>query len=325
LLTGLTLAYILYQVNTITKFNVLPYYICGSEIHMQNYLTLNIALTPDRLRATAEMLAIMADSIPANAAEALIADLNAGKAGADNAAEVFRTPPGVTAAAPAAPAAPSAPAAPAAADDENEIPAGQRRFIGHVEVDSEDLPHDSRIHADSKKFLAKTGQWKLKRNMPEDTVAKVKAELKLSIDALKAGGAKVTSAPVGAAPAAPSAPAAPAPEAPKGTFTPLDLSPPAPPAAAAPAAPSAPAAPAGAAAPGAVPANLVSGDVDADFARIVQRITNSIAAKKFGVADVQKMYTHFGAGSVPAMKLNPAKFTEIHQYLDMLDMGLPPQ
>ena len=46
-----------------------------------------------------------------------------------------------------------------------------------VELDSEGLPWDHRIHSSSKKKLAKTGAWKLARGVDANLVEQVKAEL----------------------------------------------------------------------------------------------------------------------------------------------------
>lgn len=67
-----------------------------------------------------------------------------------------------------------------------------------VEVDSEGLPWDARIHTDSKTKLKKEGTWKLKRNIDKALVAQVKAQLKQVM------AIPVPSAPVHAASALPS-------------------------------------------------------------------------------------------------------------------------
>lgn len=85
-----------------------------------------------------------------------------------------------------------------------------------IELDSEGLPWDSRIHASSKKKLAKTNTWKLMRGVDTTLVETVKAELKT-----------LMSIPTPAAPAAPAVPAAPVPPntgcqpAPKHDVTPV--------------------------------------------------------------------------------------------------------
>jgi len=113
---------------------------------------------------------------------------------------------------PAPAAAPSAPSAVATtgaigatashgAEDGGTWP---RKLPNGVEVDSEGLPWDKRIHSDSKGVL-KGGQWKVRRNTPDETVKAVKAELVAAMQAPPA-------VPMGAAAPAP-APAAPAPVA----------------------------------------------------------------------------------------------------------------
>jgi hypothetical protein len=54
-----------------------------------------------------------------------------------------------------------------------------------VEVDSEGLPWDARIHAATKTRLKSNDTWKVKRNMDDVTVAMVKAELRATMAAPK--------------------------------------------------------------------------------------------------------------------------------------------
>lgn len=75
-----------------------------------------------------------------------------------------------------------------------------------VELDSDGLPWDARIHAGSKTKLKKSQQWKPKRGVDPDLKAEVEAELRA---AMSAGG----SAEEPAGPAAPAEPAKPAPPA----------------------------------------------------------------------------------------------------------------
>lgn len=82
------------------------------------------------------------------------------------------------------PAAPSAP------------PAG-------VEVDSDGLPWDERIHAGTKTTLAKTKQWKKKRGVAAELVTTVEAELRAAM-AVPASGNVATTAVEPSEPAAPS-------------------------------------------------------------------------------------------------------------------------
>lgn len=57
-----------------------------------------------------------------------------------------------------------------------EAPAG-------VELDCDGLPHDMRIHAGTKTFVKKTGQWKKKRGVEAELVTQVEAELKAAMAA----------------------------------------------------------------------------------------------------------------------------------------------
>lgn len=50
-----------------------------------------------------------------------------------------------------------------------------------VDVDSDGLPWDARIHASSKAILAKTQQWKKKRGVEAEFVAEVEAELRAAM------------------------------------------------------------------------------------------------------------------------------------------------
>ena len=75
-----------------------------------------------------------------------------------------------------------------------------------VELDSDGLPWDARIHAGSKTKLKKSQQWKPKRNVDPDLKAEVEAELRA---AMGAGGEPAKPA-APAAPAEPAKPAAPA-------------------------------------------------------------------------------------------------------------------
>jgi hypothetical protein len=73
-----------------------------------------------------------------------------------------------------------------------------------VELDSDGLPWDSRIHAGSKGKLAKTKQWKKKRGVDQDLVDQVEAELRAAMSASPANPveAKPTPAPAPAPAAA---------------------------------------------------------------------------------------------------------------------------
>lgn len=118
-------------------------------------------------------------------------------------------PPAATADTPAeadeSPSSPNEPAQPApAAASPGE--ANEATGAPGVELDSDGLPWDARIHAGSKTRLKKSQQWKPKRGVDPDLKAEVEAELRA---AMSAGG----SAEKPAAPAAPAEPAKPAPPA----------------------------------------------------------------------------------------------------------------
>lgn len=53
----------------------------------------------------------------------------------------------------------------------------------NVELDSEGLPWDGRIHSSSKKTLVENGRWKLIRGVDKDLVETVKAELRAALSA----------------------------------------------------------------------------------------------------------------------------------------------
>ena len=60
-----------------------------------------------------------------------------------------------------------------------EVPTTPTPVASGVDLDSEGLPWDNRIHASSKAFLAKGGGWKKKRGVDPAIVEKVEAELRL--------------------------------------------------------------------------------------------------------------------------------------------------
>lgn len=76
-----------------------------------------------------------------------------------------------------------------------------------VEVDSDGLPWDERIHAGTKTTLAKTKQWKKKRGVPAELVTTVEAELRAAM-AVKSSGNVATTAVEPSEPSAPPAPPA---------------------------------------------------------------------------------------------------------------------
>ena len=88
-----------------------------------------------------------------------------------------------------------------------------------VDVDSDGLPWDERIHAGSRKKLAKTDQWKKKRGVSDEEIARVEAELRQVMAIPAEQPAAPAPAPVATTeapqpPAATEQPAAPAPPAP---------------------------------------------------------------------------------------------------------------
>jgi hypothetical protein len=98
--------------------------------------------------------------------------------------------------------APEPPAPPAPEPTaETPAPAG-------VDVDADGLPWDERIHAGSRKKLAKTDQWKKKRGVSDEEIARVEAELR-QVMAIPAEQPAAPQPP--AATGQPEAPAAPAP------------------------------------------------------------------------------------------------------------------
>lgn len=99
---------------------------------------------------------------------------------------------------PAAPATSETPASPAA-------PATTAAPVG-VELDSDGLPHDSRIHSRNKTKLAKTQQWKKARGVDPQLVLTVEAELRQAM----AAPAATSETETPAAPAIVETPAAPA-------------------------------------------------------------------------------------------------------------------
>ena len=67
-------------------------------------------------------------------------------------------------------------------------------YAGSVDVDSEGLPWDGRIHSSNKKKLAKDDTWQLRRGIDADIVEQVKAELRqvMAIPKINALSAEVT-------------------------------------------------------------------------------------------------------------------------------------
>lgn len=154
-----------------------------------------------------------------------------------DAAAVFGSQPGKPETAGETPPAETAPAAPGtapvagSATPEPKAPSpteAAATATNGVELDSDGLPWDSRIHAGSKGKLKKTQQWKPKRGLDPDLKASVEAELRAAMSAgpanpVETAAAATSETPQPAAPASPApapAPAEPAkPAAPAGTIT----------------------------------------------------------------------------------------------------------
>jgi len=80
--------------------------------------------------------------------------------------------------------APEVPTAPEAAKVISVVPTAPlpSETDGVIELDSEGLPWDARIHSSGAGKLAKTGCWKRKRNIDPITIANVEAELRQKYD-----------------------------------------------------------------------------------------------------------------------------------------------
>jgi hypothetical protein len=79
-----------------------------------------------------------------------------------------------------------------------------------VELDSDGLPWDARIHSGGQKMLAKTRQWKRKRGVQPVLVTRVEAELRQALG-VPAPAVEAAPAPAVEAAPAPAVEAAPAP------------------------------------------------------------------------------------------------------------------
>lgn len=172
----------------------------------------------------------------------------------------------VVAGASVAPAPAPAPAAPA--------PNGSG-----VAVDKAGLPYDTRIHSSAAEPLAKTGFWKRKKNISDEYVAEIEAELRKVMNAGKPSGVALTPTPSGSTSASATTPATPAddPNVRQSTTTTA--------AAVAPPAPSAPAAPAPAPAPGVAPAAAATNA----FATFTRWILDHKLSPTDVVLEVQKL------------------------------------
>lgn len=88
--------------------------------------------------------------------------------------------------------APLVPAPPAAESASTTSTSTTTESASSVELDSEGLPWDGRIHSSSKKKLVENGRWKLKRNLDPVLVEGVKAELR---EVMQAPAAPATPTP----------------------------------------------------------------------------------------------------------------------------------
>lgn len=79
--------------------------------------------------------------------------------------------------------APLVPAASAAEAVDTTSTTSTTEIATNVELDSEGLPWDGRIHSSSKKTLVENGRWKLIRGVDKDLVEAVKAELRAALSA----------------------------------------------------------------------------------------------------------------------------------------------
>jgi len=127
---------------------------------METSITITVPLEQDALNEAAAKLTDMASSMGKDQ-------------DATPPAATVATPPAATVATPPAATPPVAP-------------------VG-VELDTDGIPWDSRIHSGKKTKLAKSQQWKKKRGVDTDYVAQVEAELKAAMAASPA--APVTATP----------------------------------------------------------------------------------------------------------------------------------
>lgn len=182
-----------------------------------------------------------------------------------------------------------------------------------VQLDSEGLPHDKRIHSDPPS-LTKKGPWRAKRNLNQLTEQKVKAELRAAMAAPGAG----TAAPAPESPAertareaveqglvSPSAPLAPAPVTPTPPAAPVPVAAPPPPASVASAPPvsspsPAPAAPSPAPSPAddaTPPATL--------FAAAMRKVTKAQLDGHITVPETDAILTHLGLAQMRDLLTRP--------------------
>ena len=144
-----------------------------------------------------------------------------------------------------------------------------------VEVDKDGLPWDARIHSNAEVRKAATGKWKRRKNLTDDYVAGIEAELR----ALMAVGKPQTVATAPAPVTVTTATAAPTPPAP--------AAPPAPDAAPA------------------VPAPAVPGAAPSTFAELTKWLMGHINAKNLEQSHVQVALREIGLKSLPDLNTRP--------------------
>lgn len=208
------------------------------------------------------------------------------------------------------PVAPGASAAPAPAP----APAAPAASGSCVAVDKAGLPYDTRIHSSAAEPLAKTGFWKRKKNISDEYVAEIEAELRKAMNAGKPNAdsatAPGTSTATQTSAPAPTAPAVSGqqtdPNVPQNTTTTA--------AAVAPPAPSAPAAPAPTPAPGVAPA-APSTNPFATFTRWI--LDHKLSATDV-VLEVQKL----GLTQIPDLGKRPDLIPTVVAALQAKGLGL---
>lgn len=131
---------------------------------MTEQISITLPLTHSALTNAAAMLTGLADDLnPVFTAEEV--------AETKNTAAVAETPP--------SPEAKEVFGTPAEATTQETTPPAPEATA--IDVDSDGLPWDVRIHASTKTTLAKTGQWKKKRGVDQTLVEEVEAELRAAM------------------------------------------------------------------------------------------------------------------------------------------------
>jgi len=170
-----------------------------------------------------------------------------------------------------------------------------------VELDSEGLPWDARIHS-SPASLTKKGPWRAKRNLNQLTEQKVKEELRAALAAPGAGTAAPAPAP---APAETPAERTAREAVEQGLVSaPLAAAPPAPPVAAPPPA-SVPAPPAASAAPAPSPAADDATPPATLFAAAMRKVTKAQLDGHITVPETDAILTHLGLAQMRDLLARP--------------------